>query len=268
MTMIDDHILTFVHISDTHLHADPNFRGGSENGPSREGALRVIEAINDLPAPASLVLHTGDLGEKIGKPETYSGAHQALSRLRLPLLSIPGNHDRVDAFQRAILKRHAAEVQPHADQETEVNGVQFLLLDSHAEAETGVASGSLADEQLAWIAQRATPDDPRPLVVAVHHHPLPTHAPWLDAMRLRNGEALHQVLRGAGTRLRGVFYGHIHESTVTVRDGIPYYSAQSTWFQTRTWHGQETPRRDDVQLPGYNLVTLTRSQTQVRFIRV
>ena len=36
----------------------------------------------------------------------------------------------------------------------------------------------------------------------------------LDPIVLRNGEALHKILLKAKDRLRGVFYGHIHENTV------------------------------------------------------
>jgi len=265
----DEHLITFAHISDTHLHADPNFTGGRGNPLSRESALRVIEAINASEAPISLVLHTGDVGHKIGKkPQTYSRAREILGKLHYPVLSIPGNHDRVRTFQQAILGRQKDEIMPHADQDVAFNGVQFLLLDSHAEAETGVASGYLSGEQLQWIIAHASRDDPRPLVVAVHHHPVPMGAQWLDKMKLTNGDQLHEILRGVRTRLRGVFFGHIHETSVTVRDGIAYYSAPSTHFQTNTWPTQLAPQRDAVQMPGYNLVTLTEHQTHVRIVRV
>ncbi|MCA9914746.1 MAG: metallophosphoesterase [Anaerolineae bacterium] len=257
------HILTFAHISDTHLHADVNFKGGRDNPLPLVRAQQIIEALHALEAPVSLVLHTGDVGHKIGKPETYSTAQQVLSTVRLPVLSIPGNHDRVTSFQQAILGRSKQEIQPHADQDTEVHGVQFLLLDSHA-ATDGSAAGWLAPEQLHWLEERATADDPRPLVIALHHHPLPTDATWLDQMMLRNGEDFHAIMRKVGQRLRGVFYGHIHESLVTVRDGIAYYSAPSPWFQTHTWYGQQKPLRLPSQLAAFHLVTLTTDATQVR----
>ncbi len=87
-------------------------------------------------------------------------------------------------------------------------------------------------------------------------------------MVLTNGLDLHGILLKAKQRLRGVFYGHIHETIVTTRDGITYYSVQSGWFQTRTWYGQANPARDLTQYPGFNLVTLTDRDTFVRPLRV
>jgi 3',5'-cyclic-AMP phosphodiesterase len=104
--------------------------------------------------------------------------------------------------------------------------------------------------------------------VAVHHHPLPLYAPWLDGIVMTNGEDLHRVLLKARHRLRGVFYGHIHESVVTVRDGISYYSVLSGWFQTRTWHNQVIPQNEPLHFPGFNVVTLTEQDTFVRYYRV
>ena len=102
-------------------------------------------------------------------------------------------------------------------------GVQFLLLDSSVPA-VDEHYGQLEPEQLAWLEQRCAADDPRPLVVALHHNPLSLVVTWLEGIALRNGEALHEVLLLARNRLRCVFYGHIHESVLTLRDGIPYQS--------------------------------------------
>ena len=85
---------------------------------------------------------------------------------------------------------------------------------------------------------------------------------------LENGIELHQRLLDVRHRLRGVFYGHIHESMVTVRDGISYYSVPSGWFQTQTWPDQEEPTGDPNSQPGFNLVTLTETDTFIRQYRL
>ena len=102
----------------------------------------------------------------------------------------------------------------------------------------------------------------------MHHHVLPMGAPWSDTIVLTNGPELHSTLLSARHRLRGVFYGHIHENMVTVRDGISYYSVRSGWFQSRTWYGQSKPLLEPLYFPGFNLVTLTEQDTFVRQYRV
>ncbi|MCY3945237.1 MAG: metallophosphoesterase [Anaerolineaceae bacterium] len=257
--------LTFVHISDSHLATDPAWSGPLTDILPRPGAEALVREIAALPMPIDFVLHTGDVHSDPERPQDYRQAADLYRQLRMPVYFLPGNHDRSDWLQRELMGIHEPAAQ--ADQEFEIGGVQFLLLDSSA---PGVDEhyGWLEAEQLDWLAQRCAADDPRPLVVALHHNPLSLVVPWLDGIVLRNGEALHEALLPARARLRCVFYGHIHESILTLRDGIPYQSVRSSWFQTQTWHGQADPFKEPLHWPGYNLVTLTERDTFVRHCRV
>jgi len=65
-----------------------------------------------------------------------------------------------------------------------------------------------------------------------------------------------------------VLFGHIHESVTIIRDGITYASTQSTWFQSRSWHGQQEFGDDVIHTPGFNVVTLLSSgETFIRAYR-
>ncbi len=256
--------LTFVHISDSHVMTDPD-RKGSERGSTLPGAEALIREIDALAAPIEFVLHTGDVNHDPECEEEYQLALEMYRQLSVPVHYLPGNHDRSDWLQRVLLGR--AEPARHADQEFEAGGVQFLLLDSSVPA-VDEHFGQLEPEQLAWLEQRCAAQDARPLVVALHHHPLAMSVPWRDRYILRNGETLHEILLLARQRLRCVLYGHIHESVLTLRDGIPYQSVRSSWFQTQTWFGQEHSFPEPLQWPGYNLVTLTERDTFVRHCRV
>ena len=257
--------LTFVHISDSHLASDPAWSGPHTDILPWPGAEALVREINALPCAIDFVLHSGDVVHDPQQEAEYEQAIALYNQLRAPVYFLPGNHDRSDWLQRVLLGR--AEPARHADQEFERNGAQFLLLDSSVSG-ADEHYGQLAPEQLAWLEQRCAAPDARPLVVALHHHPLPLDVHWLDGIVLREGEALHRALLPVRERLRGVFYGHIHESLLTLRDGIPYHSVRSSWFQTRTWHGQREPLREPLYLPGYNLVTLTERDTFVRHCRV
>lgn len=263
-----DKLMTFVHISDTHIHADPAYTGQHIDFSSREPVQKLVEAINHLEPEIDFVMHTGDVADSPENADHYTAARDILSKLRYPVYYVPGNHDRVALFQQAFIEKPDYAICEHCDYQFTVNGVQVVMLDSHAPPDEDTATGYLAPEQLRWLDAICRADDPRPLVIGLHHHALPLEAPWLDRIMLRNGIELHETLRQAQDRLRGVFYGHIHESVVTVRDGISYYSVQSGWFQTRTWYAAESPARGHMPDPGYNLVTLTETDTFVRFRRV
>lgn len=265
--MFDKPLLNFIHISDTHIHADPEFTGSHVDFTSREAVAELIKQINAVEFDVDFVLHTGDIMTDPEKPEDYLIAKDILSEIRFPVHYLVGNHDRSRAVQHYLVGRSAKDITEFYDYEFEVNGVQIICLDSNPNA-AGVHFGLLTNDQLNWLAERLNSADPRPLVVAVHHHALPLGAPWLDGIVLKNGYKLHELLLPVRDRLRGVFYGHIHENTVTVRDGISYYSALSGWFQTRTYFGQIEPGRDDfLREPGFNLVTLTEKDTFVRRYR-
>ena len=258
--------LTFVHVSDSHLVTDPH-RAGMEFVPALSAAEALVREIEALPAPVEFVLHTGDVNHDPQREDNYRRTLELYSRLGVPVYFLPGNHDHSVWLQRVLQGRENSG--PHADQEFETGGVQFLLLDSSvADAGDDVGHGYLEPEQLAWLEHRCAAQDSRPLVVALHHNPLSLAVSWPEDLILRNGEALHEILLPARQRLRCVLYGHIHESLLTLRDGIPYHSVRGSWFQLRTWYGQQEMSPEPIQWPGYNLVTLTERDTFVRHCRV
>lgn len=261
-----DTLLTFVHLSDTHIHADPLYTGDIASFSSRPGVAALIQEVNALPFHVDFVLHTGDIMTDPEHLEDYLIARDILSQINRPVYYLPGNHDRPDGIRQFLMGQLiAAPSEGQMYYEFDMNGVQVIALDSHL---PGTAAGIISDEQLAWLASLVKRPDDRPLIVALHHHPLLLGAPWLDTIPLTNGETLHQILLHARHRLRGVFYGHIHETTTTIRDGISYVSALSAWFQTRTWQGQQEPFQDPVQIPGFHVITITTQDTFIRSYRV
>src|SRR5690606_29784611 len=129
---------------------------------------------------------------------------------------------------RVFLQR--SEIQPTWHYSFEVNGVQVIGLDSTGPAEP--PSGTISEEQFSWLRGITESGDSHPLVIGVHHNTLAVGTPWLDSFaRMANGNELHDALLPARHRIRGVFFGHIHQNTQTLRDGILYSSALSSWYQ-------------------------------------
>ena len=256
-----DVLLRFIHLTDTHLAADPALGHPLQPWSSAEGTLRLIKAVNQLPHMVDFVLHTGDV---VYDPDenAYLLAREAFSGLRAPVYYMPGNHDDTAMLQKILIGRTPT---PTYDHEFEVNGVQIVCLDSnHRLADNGPHT-RVTEAQLEWLRARCNPDDPRPLIVATHHNVLPAGAPWLDDfMRMLNGEDFHAALLPARDRLRGVFHGHVHMVGQTVRDGITYFSAASSWMQFLCHPGQVETIPDPVARPGFNEVTVTREGMSVR----
>lgn len=270
--MASETLLHFVHISDTHLLAPGQIKDFTGITPGlRLYAQQVlalpyhtvtavealIRQINALPVPVEFVLHTGDVAGEANVD--YGFMRDLFGQIRYPVIYVAGNHDH--AAGMALLNQHETLDM----REYEINGVQIVCLDSSRYG-TGHA-GWLSDAQLAHMETLCTADDPRPLLVAVHHHPFAVDVPWLDDLRLGNGGALHEILRRAQPRLRGVFYGHIHHSIDILKDGILYSSVASAAYQFIGWPGFTQASLDLQADPGFNVVTVTRDQTLVRHYR-
>jgi hypothetical protein len=143
-----------------------------------------------------------------------------------------------------------------------VKGFHFLVLDARGPAEID-PQGLLADSQLELLAQEASEDGP-PLVVFVHYPVHPLNSIWMDQnMLIQNGQLLHQTLLPAKKRLRGVFYGHIHQHMQTLKDGILYSSVASVVSQFGAWPSDLHTYYDNEHRPGYAFVHLLPEQTIV-----
>jgi 3',5'-cyclic-AMP phosphodiesterase len=258
-----DHLVRFVHISDTHLNPDMMYTNKYASYHPSVGMNSLIEEINKLPFAPDFVLHTGDVAFD-PVPEAYEYVKQQMARINYPVYYLVGNHDHPQMLQR-ILMGYTTD-QPHLNYEFEVGGVQFAVLDSKVPG-SDHPSGYVSSEQLAWLDSICSAGDDRPLVIAVHHNALEVGIPWLDEfMRMKNGEEFHQIIVKARHRVRGVFHGHIHQNIDVLRDGILYSSAASPWCQFVVYPSPESnwTNPDTTALPGFSIVSLTREQTYIR----
>lgn len=258
-----DTLLTFVQITDTHINPDPDYGLKTSPHNTREGAEALVQQVNALPFKVDFVLHTGDIIYD-PEPEPYYAAREILGQIKYPVYYVAGNHDHPAELQRILLGR--SEILSPFHYEFEVNGVQIIVLDSNGPAEP--PRGYITPEQLTWLHKLCARADTRPLVVAVHHNVVPIGSPWLDDyMRITNGEDLHRVLLSAKDRLRGIFFGHVHQGVSMYRDGLLYTSGLSSWSQFKAWPGLTDTTHDVGAECGFNVVTITHNQTFIRHWR-
>lgn len=240
-------LVTFVHFSDTHLPSDPNFTPDGKRYPHQR-ARAVLEQINGLPFPVDFALHTGDVGHDPADEVGYDAVRKTLSVLKPPLKVIPGNHDNAEWLYSAVAGR-AGEANHYT---FDVKGVRFVCLNSVVPK---AGYGMLGSEQLAWLDEQLARAK-LPTIIVLHHHPFLTASDAMDAYVLHDGEALHGMLVKHRDHVCCVLFGHIHETTTFVRDGITYASATAVGVQLRSWPGQTEITHDTVQIPGFNVVSV------------
>src|SRR5690606_7959522 len=118
------------HLSDLHVVAPPRLVSGRlDTARLLETALDRILA--DLPglAPVDVALVTGDISDD-GTPESYAIARRELDRLGLPLLMLPGNHDRREPLRAAFAHTLVMPETGQIDWMVDIGGLRIVGLDT------------------------------------------------------------------------------------------------------------------------------------------
>jgi Icc protein len=210
------------HLSDPHLRSGPL---GSAPAHGLHLALARVLALD--PRPDRVVI-TGDLADR-GDPGSYAQLAQLLERYPLPVHLTTGNHDDRAALESAFGGT------PHLGDRCRdvVDGdATLVVLDSLDDRPgTDHVSGWLGEEQLAWLDDVLQTRRDRPAVLALHHPPAPIGVPFLDAMRLRDADALAAVVARNPQVVR-VLAGHVHRPVTTGFAGTTVTTAPSTFRQS------------------------------------
>ena len=257
--MVRETMFRFVHITDTHIMAGGTWRiRGTDVEFDTDASLRrVVETVRRLqPAPAFAVLG-GDLASPdiLHRERTLTPAEYAPSyaRLREILAELPcrahflmGNHDNLEAFNRA-LRPEAPTPDAPCYYSFDHDGAHLIALDSH---EPGHADGVLDPAQLAWLARDLAAHRDTPTIVFIHHHPWPLGHAWMDTMTLRNGGELMAMLAGQA-QVRWVIGGHVHSEQLIQRGGLTLLTTPSTCIQLSKVAG---PAHFDPGPPGFRVV--------------
>lgn len=204
------HIMLIAHITDLHIRprGKPAYRV-SESNMLTERALDAVMALR--PRPDLLVI-TGDLTD-CGLPEEYALLQSLLARLDMPVLMVPGNHDRRDNLIAGLA----------LDPRTVLDGgfVQFVAdagpmrligLDTLV---PGQSAGALCAARLAFLEKALAEAGDRPVAIFMHHPPFTCGIAHMDAIRLLDGADAFAAIVARHPRIERILCGHHHRPIVT-----------------------------------------------------
>jgi Icc protein len=194
---------TVLQLTDLHI--------GATWGESAVDALAAaVTAIRRcLPAAPDAVLVSGDIAHT-GADAEYALARAELDRLGAPLYVIPGNHD-----DRAGLGRHfevRASDLATLSYVADVGPLRLVALDTQR---PGSASGQLDESRLAWLDGALAEARCTPTLLAMHHPPLVTGIPAMDAIGIPVDErrALTEIVT-RHPQVQVIATGHVHRTIV------------------------------------------------------
>jgi len=212
----------FIHITDTHL-AGPGLKLYGLDPRTRLDA--AIADINTHQSDAAFAVVTGDLTHW-GEPASYANFAEAMAGLKIPYIAMVGNHDRRVACLDGL---KAAPRDPNGfvqGTRTTEHGL-FVFLDTLDE---------MCAKRLGWLASTlaAAPTD-TPLVVFMHHPPFPVGVYAMDEIALKQSAEFAEVIAPYRSRIRHLFFGHVHRPIFGSYGKIPFSTLRGTnhqvWFE-------------------------------------
>ena len=213
---VDD--FSFVQLSDTHW----GFSDPAMNADFAGTLERAVAAVNALRQQPDFVVFTGDLthttDDDADRRRRLARFREIVSKLRAKHVRfMPGEHDasldRGAAFQEFFGPTHYT---------FDHKGVHFVVLDNVSDP-----TGSLGDEQLAWLRTDLAALDREQPVIVLTHRPLFDLAPQWD-WATRDGAGAIEAL--TPHEYATVFYGHIHQEHHHTTGHVAHHAAKSLIF--------------------------------------
>jgi len=196
-------------------------------------AARAVDALVARHGDADAVLVTGDIAD-LGEEEAYSRAAMLLSRLSVPVLVVPGNHDRTGALREAFIAWPGVADAPVPDRlchARTLGDATVVMLDTSVDGiERGENHGTLGAAQLEWLD--ATLAAAGPTLIAMHHPPFPVAIGFMDAIGLTDADDFAAVIARHGNVQR-IVCGHVHRVIVGTVGGVPAMAIPAAAHQVR-----------------------------------
>ena len=232
--------LRLLQITDTHLNGPED---GHLLGMKTLHSMRcVLETVRAERQAIDAFLVTGDLSQD-GSVTAYQHLHDELRPFACPVFWLEGNHDNPEAMQQV------AAGTEHLERIIRTPHWQIVMLNSQVE---GAVYGRLASSQLALLEQALKEAPDLHTLVTFHHHPLNMGSEWIDRIGIKNADEFHEVI-AKYPQVRGVLWGHVHQESDQMINGVRYLSTPSTCVQF-------TPRSEDFSVdcasPGYRWLDL------------
>lgn len=249
-------MLKMIHLTDTHLVEKGTRLYGLD---PYERLQLAIKDINSSHLDADCAFITGDL-TNWGMPEEYNAFAEVLTELQLPLHLLVGNHDNRENFKAAFPNVGCDKngfVQSIVDNEQG----RLIFLDTLME---GTHVGWLCDDRLQWLSDQLSQAKGN-IYIFMHHPPFDVGIPYLDRIGLKQKEAFEATVTPYKSRIRQIFFGHVHRPIHGEWLGIPFSTLKGTNHQV--WLG--TPIHKDQELeftyeaPCYGVVMIDDQKTLI-----
>ncbi|CAH1673655.1 3',5'-cyclic adenosine monophosphate phosphodiesterase CpdA [Chelatococcus asaccharovorans] len=244
-----------VQITDLHLVPSGRILRGVDPEQRLRSCLRDIERFHQ---DATALVITGDLVDE-AEPDVYDLLHGILADYRLPPVHLTvGNHDDRRAFAR-VFPGDVVSDTGFANKAVALGNYLGILIDTW---EFGTHAGALCADRLSWLTATLAADD-RPVVLFMHHVPFNVGLKWLDRLPMKNDVDLARALEPFRSRIRHLFFGHLHRNVSGTWMGYPFTVSASAAVHHGTLDFQSEISRPMIVDPFYTVILLGDDQVVV-----
>jgi 3',5'-cyclic-AMP phosphodiesterase len=102
-----------------------------------------------------------------------------------------------------------------------------VMLDSCIQNDAG---GRIGVDQMSYLRQVLRAHRNHHVLVCLHHHPISMRSEWLDQVGLYDAGEFMSIVR-EHANVRGVLWGHVHQSLDSFIDGVRFMASPATCAQ-------------------------------------
>lgn len=242
-------MIKFIHLTDTHLVPPKQALWGLD--PAWR-LRRAIQSINRHHADAKFCVVTGDLTH-YGQKEAYIALADELSQLVIPCIHILGNHDLRETY-RSIFDRAVVDANGFVQFVRPVGDLgRCIFLDTN---EPGVHHGVFCEKRGDWLRARLSDNPEDRLILFMHHPPLHVGLPSMDQYSLLDPSHFNLAIEGYESRIRHIFFGHVHRPICGNWRGISFSTLRGTNHQVALDFNETSLIRGSHEPPQYGVVFL------------
>ncbi|WP_375779158.1 metallophosphoesterase [Bradyrhizobium sp. ma5] len=214
--------MKIIQLTDPHLVPKGTLLRGIDPEARLRACLAEIE-VHHFDAAALVI--SGDVTD-LADRASYELFRDVVAEFALPPLHITvGNHDRRSVFA-AVFPEHLAS-DGYAHRRFDLGDHVGLLLDTLT---SGTHSGAFDRLRLEWLRAQLA-DGHHPVLIFMHHAPVRVGLKRLDHIALQGEDEFWHVIAPFKSRIRHMFFGHMHRNVAGSWRGIPFTVAAGLTHQ-------------------------------------
>jgi 3',5'-cyclic-AMP phosphodiesterase len=242
--------MKIIHLTDTHLVSPGQKLYGLDPRARLDAAVLDI---NRAHGDATVAVVTGDLTHW-GEDAAYVAFRASMAELTVPYVVLLGNHDKRNAC-RAILSAAPIDADGHIQGTRDTTQGRFVFLDTLDETSH---AGQLCAKRIGWLKSTLaqSPID-QPFYIFMHHPPFAVGIHAMDDIALMQRADFVDAIGPYQSRIRHIFFGHVHRPISGSWRGIPFSTLRGTNHQVAFDLDPKGQHLASHEPPAYGVVLMT-----------